>query len=167
MSFKIDFKEKDGKINLIFDGHLDEFVELPEIEVSGHGEIVLNLEKILSVNSLGIRTWLDWIKNFEGKARFQFINCPKCIVMQMNMVEGFIPKNSEVLSFYVPYYCESCDEEKSVLVDVRKNILMGSDVKLNIDKSKICKADCEIEMDVNESKYFKFLKDIEAHKKAS
>lgn len=162
MPFEINFKEEAGVIVLSLSGHLDEFVELPEIEVSGKGTIKLDLEKVQSVNSMGIRSWLEWIKNFEGKAHFIFSKAPKCFVMQMNMVEGFLPKGSMVESFYVPFYCETCDNEVNLLVNVATDILWGDEISLKIDKKKVCKQDCDIEIDVNEVKYFKFLKDNES-----
>lgn len=156
MSFEIKKSQSDGKTVFSFFGQIDEEAKFPVVsDVSG--EVVIDLDGVKAINSVGIRTWLQWFKSF-GDCHYTFLKCPKSVVMQMNMVEGFLPDNSYVQSFYVPYYCESCDEEIAQLFNVGQEITVGNGgFNITFDSTKICSDGTAAELDANETKYFKFL----------
>jgi hypothetical protein len=78
------------------------------------------------------------------------------------MVQGFLPQNTQVSSFYVPFYCEKCDYEGGHLFTVGREVSMeGGNLVVNFDGKAAaeCKeSECGVEMDVTEAKYFQFLK---------
>ena len=155
MSFEIKQEEKNGQKYFFFCGTIDEEAQFPEIDTGTNA--VIDLTDVQAINSIGIRSWIMWFKNHQA-THFQFLNCPKALVMQMNMVEGFLPDGAEVLSMMVPFYCEDCDEEKEILFEVGKNVIIqGDQVQLSYDKTNICGGDCEPELDVSEAKFFRFL----------
>lgn len=165
MSFEIQKSEQDNKPLLKFKGGIDEEAQFPTIEGLS-GEVFVDLKDVSAINSIGIRAWIRWFSSMSS-VQFNFINCPKALVMQMNMVEGFLPASSKVSSLEVPFYCEESDEEKDVMFEVGKEIIIdGDQVKLQFDKSNICGGDCEPELDVNEAKYFRFLVQMTGHKAA-
>ncbi len=155
-------------IVLTFEGTIDEDVQFPPVDLSGHSKITIDLQAVKAINSVGIREWLNWIRPIADKAVIELINCPKALVFQFNMVEGFLPKNAHVHSFYVPFFCEKCDREDNVLFTVGHEVsVKAGNVAIQFDakKSDLCKKgedDCEVEMDVTESKYFQFLKKMAA-----
>jgi hypothetical protein len=156
MSFEVKNTEISGKPCYQFCGQIDEEVVFPVVD-NMPGEVVIDLEKVSSINSVGIRAWIEWFSQFE-QTHFSFLKCPKSMVMQMNMVEGFLPEKSDVLSLEVPFYCEDCDEEKGVLFEVGKEIIIeNGQVSLHYDKSSICPDSCDPELDVSEVKFFRFL----------
>ena len=156
MSFDITKSQKDGATLFVFSGQIDEEAKFPVVQ-DVSGQVVMDLNGVKAINSVGIRTWLQWFSSF-GDCNFVFENCPKSVVMQMNMVEGFLPPSSTVKSFYVPYYCESCDEEIDQLFTVGKKIKVANgDVKIEFDPTKLCSDGGTAELDANETKYFKFL----------
>lgn len=158
MSFEVKNDQFNGKPCYVFVGQIDEEAIFPEISEMGT-EVVIDLGKVTSINSVGIRSWIMWFGNFAD-TKFTFMNCPKALVMQMNMVEGFLPAKCEVISLEVPFFCEECDKEIDVLFHVGKEIIVeGEQVKLNYDKSKICPDGCDPELDVSETKFFRFLLD--------
>ena len=71
------------------------------------------------------------------------------------MVAGFLPDNGKVESFYVPYYCDATGAEKMVLFSEGKEFT-GADVNPPEDVKDDDTGD-EMELDVIEAKYFKFL----------
>lgn len=156
MSFEVKKGEVDGLTLFHFCGQIDEEAVFPSLGELG-AQTVIDLKEVSAINSVGIRSWIMWFGNFTG-THFIFINCPKALVMQMNMVEGFLPEKSEVRSLEVPFFCEDCDQEKNVLFYVGKEILFeNGQVKLNFDRSTICKDGCDPELDVSEIKFFRFL----------
>jgi hypothetical protein len=150
-------------LTIALSGTIDEDVTFPKVEEGAFKKIVLDLKEIKTINSVGIREWLNWIKPLSEKYEMILENCPKAMVFQFNMVEGFLPPKAKITSFFVPFYCESCDREDNVLFTVGKEVTAsGGAVKIEFDlqKANLCKkpAPCDVEMDVTEAKYFQFLK---------
>lgn len=160
--FKATQQQEGANLVLSFEGTIDEDVSFPSVDASAANSVVIDLHGVRSINSVGIREWLNWIKPLADQKPMVLQRAPKAIVFQFNMVEGFLPKNASVTSFYVPFYCDTCDKENNVLFSVGKEVTVESgQVKLHFDmqQANICKGpDCELEMDVTESKYFQFLK---------
>lgn len=141
-------------LNVQMSGIIDEDADFSQHPLSSFQNIEFNLEGVKSINSCGIREWIKWIETSSG-SQITFEKCPKVIIDQMNMVDGFLPKNGKVLSFFVPYYNESSGAEKNILFNsgvefVGAQLNPPSDIKDDDGN--------EMEMDVIETKYFKFLK---------
>ncbi|MCB0377244.1 MAG: hypothetical protein KDD33_02010 [Bdellovibrionales bacterium] len=166
MSFTIKKEEKDGKPFLIFSGAIDEEADFPQFGPLGP-EVIVDLKEVQSINSVGIRSWLIWFTD-QKETLFIFEGCPKAVVMQMNMVEGFLPEKSKVHSMVMPFYCEKCDKEIDRLFEVGKQILIqGEDVEVKFDASQICEPGCEPELDINKAKYLRFLVRLEQQNQAA
>ncbi len=142
-----------GKLTLAMSGTIDEDADFSQIPLAGQPEIEVELGQLKSINSCGIREWIKWLGN-ASQAKISFINCPKVIIDQINMVDGFLPANGKVLSFFVPYYNDDSGSEKNVLFRYGTEFTEGS-VK---PPSGVKDGEGhEMEMDVIEAKYFKFL----------
>lgn len=166
MSFEMSKVEKNGKVYFRLVGHIDEDASFPVFN-SLSGNVYIDLKDVKSINSVGIRSWIKWFSSFQG-VHFIFQSCPKAIVMQMNMVDGFLPQNSQIESIDVPFYCEKCDKELDVHFYVGTEIkIENGQVKLDYDKKSICSESCHPELDVNEKKYFKFLLKTSASSQAA
>ena len=156
--FKSTPTENGANLRLAFAGTIDEDVEFPAIEAGKYQSITLDLSAIKAINSVGFREWLNWIRPLAEKSDFVLENCPKAMVFQFNMVEGFLPPRSKVASFFVPFYSEGEDKEANVLFTVGKEVTAnGGSVSINYDPKAAGMPD-DMEMDVTESKYFQFLK---------
>jgi len=160
--FKHTVKQAGDTLHLAFEGAIDEDTEFPSLNLSLAKKVVIDLNGIRSINSVGIREWLGWIRPVAQTAEITLERCPKSMVLQFNMVDGFLPPNTKVTSFYVPYFCEKCDFEGSHLLTVGKDVVNEAGaIKVNFDAKAAGKCGqnpCEIEMDVQEAKYFQFLK---------
>jgi len=156
MALNVELKKIGGVHCFQFSGHIDEVSVFPEIP-SDIGKVVIDLEKVAAINSVGIRSWLQWFDGFQG-ATFTFKNCPVPIIMQMNMVEGFLPSGSKVESFFVPYFCEDCDKEFQEKFILDRDVFVENGAyRLASDYHVQCSKGCSPELDTNEAKYFRFL----------
>ena len=135
-------------------GVIDEDADFNPHNLAGAPALKLHLGKVKSINSCGIREWIKWISN-AGSVPIHYFDCPKIIVDQINMVQGFLPASGKVQSFYVPYYSEEAGSEKSVLFSYGKEY---GDQGLNQPPSVKDDDGNAMDMDVVEAKYFKFLK---------
>ncbi len=153
---KLDVKmvKNSDKLNLEMSGSVDEDVDFQQYSLAGSAQIDIDLKGIQSINSCGIREWIKWIST-GSSSKITFSNCPKVIVDQINMVDGFLPTNATVHSFFVPYYNEESGSEKNILYRLGHEYKDGS---LNPPADVKDDAGAVMEMDVIESKYFKFIK---------
>ena len=156
MTFSMTQSVQDDQLFVSFAGPIDESTEFNSIEPTPH-PVVIDLSQVTSINSVGIKAWITWFEQYKD-IEFEFVGAPQALVMQMNMVQNFLPNGSHVKTLQLPFYCDSCDKEFSKLVEVGKDVTVENDqVKITVDPSIDCENDCEIELDVNESKYFRFL----------
>lgn len=138
---------------VILSGVIDEDADFAPHSLAGASDVLVNCDEIKSINSCGIREWINWISAAKGSVVYE--KCPKIIVDQVNMVQGFLPSSGKVSSFYVPYYSEDSDEEKIVLF--REGQEFNTEGELQAPTVTDSKG-AEMEIDVIEAKYFKFLK---------
>lgn len=135
-------------------GVIDEDVDFTAHSLDGAGQVEFQLKDVKSINSCGIREWIKWIGTAKT-APVVYHECPKIIVDQINMVQGFLPAAGKVMSFYVPYYNDDAGSEKNVLFTSGKEF---SDAGVTPPAEVKDDSGNVMEMDVVEAKYFKFLK---------
>lgn len=142
-----------GKTQIDIIGSIDENFNQFTKDIPKTGEVEISLQALKSINSTGIREWIKLMQSIPG-AQISFTNCPKIFIDQVNMVSGFIPTSSKVLSFYVPYYNEDLDKEALVLYKFGENYTSNS-VQVQ-DHHKDAQGNM-FELDVVKAKYFKFI----------
>ncbi|MBK9040445.1 MAG: hypothetical protein IPL83_15000 [Bdellovibrionales bacterium] len=159
--FKTDKKWQGDRLILSFQGDIDENAEFSKIDLTGVKKATFDFSGIRFVNSIGLRGWLLWIRKASGM-ELQFVKCPRNVVDQMNILEGFLPSNALVESFYIPYYCSGCDHTEMHLVHRGKDYKEGTaDAKEGIlvqDGFACPKCGAVAELDVLKERYFNFLK---------
>jgi anti-anti-sigma regulatory factor len=155
MAFSVDSKLNGDTLVLEVKGSVDEDSNFTPPNLGSASRVVLDLNHVTAINSVGIREWIKWVKTMPASLQLSVRNCPKIIVDQINMVAGFLPAGTVIESFYVPYYADSSGNEKMVLFTNGKEF-KGSD----LFAPDVVKGEGgeEMEMDVIEAKYFKFLK---------
>ena len=135
-------------------GVIDEDNELTDlVEKIPVGTAVIDLGEIERINSCGVRDWVNWLSKLEtGGTRSVLVECSPAIVAQINLVNNFTG-NGVVKSFYVPYFCPECDEEKVLLVE-------ATDMGPPPHEPPTCRCDeCDLVMDFDDmpDSYFAFL----------
>lgn len=133
-------------------GVIDEHARLPEFKPGAI--VVVHLAKVSAINSVGSRTWLGWVQRLRPPIKIQLEECPVVFVKSFNMVRGFLSPNSEVTSFYVPYYSETTGERKDVLAVKGRHFAKGRQLKLSPPVDGQGHA---MELDVVEPAYLAFL----------
>jgi len=135
-------------------GVIDEDFIFSQHPINEGKTLDFDLSEVKGINSCGIREWIKWMETVK-EAKINLQHCPKVIVDQMNMVQGFLPANGQVQSFFVPFYNEDSGEEKMVeFVSGKEFTDQGLVSMPKVQDS----AGQDMEVDVIESKYFKFLK---------
>ena len=135
-------------------GVIDEDNELGElVDKIPNGTAVIDLGEVERINSCGVRDWVNWLSKLETNGtRSVLVECSPAIVAQINLVNNFTG-SGVVKSFYVPYFCPECDEEKVLLVET-------SDMGPPPHEPPTCRCDeCDLVMDFDDmpDSYFAFL----------
>jgi anti-anti-sigma regulatory factor/predicted Fe-Mo cluster-binding NifX family protein len=116
-------KTSDGGITLFkLAGTIDEQFEGKKIAsgVKG-GTLILDLAEIERISSFGIREWVDFITSVSSKvSSLWFVECAPKVVDQFNMVANF-GGAGHLVSFYAPYRCDYCDDDRRRLVQVAQD----------------------------------------------
>ena len=161
-TFDAKIKEISGNIFKInISGYLNENCELPKVLGQTKDSVVfIDCEYLKGINSVGIRSWILWLKDLEaqGFQRFEFENMHPPVLQQASFVQGFLPNSGTVNSFYLHYYCEDLDQEKEF------KLVLGRDY--NADRMMVPKIREEIvdsknisyELDGSVQKLLKFFK---------
>ncbi|MBT3235292.1 MAG: hypothetical protein HN353_05020 [Bdellovibrionales bacterium] len=152
---KVAESRESDRLELLLSGAIDEDASLPSVDFAGAKSVILDFSGVDHINSCGIRDWVVWIKKIPSEVSVEFVKCKSMAVDQINMIEGFINKDGVVSSFFIPYFCEECDEITNKLVS-RGTDYNGTEITVEEElKCEHCGEDAEI--DVIEAKYFKFL----------
>jgi anti-anti-sigma regulatory factor len=135
-------------------GVIDEDNELADLtDKIPPGTAVIDLGEVERINSCGVRDWVNWLSKIEGKETdVVLVECSPAIVAQINLVNNFTGAGV-VKSFYVPYFCPECDEEKVLLCE-------AADMGPPPHEPPTCRCDeCDLVMDFDDmpDSYFAFL----------
>lgn len=156
LSVAVDADENSDQFIIEFRGPINEDAEPHLNKILANkpnaDKCIFRLKNISSINSLGVRTWIKFLRDFgesHKDTKIYFEECAPEIISQINMIPDFNGK-AEISSFYADYICDNCDNDKLVLFkcdEIPKPLL---DVKCD-------KCDESMEMEELEEEFFAFL----------
>ncbi|WP_413560380.1 hypothetical protein [Bdellovibrio sp. HCB209] len=117
----MDVKVQGSSYEMFLEGPISEKTALYDYNIKNATELILNLEKVTFINSIGVKNWINWTLKIPSQATITLIKCPFVIVNQVNIVHGFLPNRARVQSFFAPFICESCSTEKIELLEQNKH----------------------------------------------
>lgn len=120
-ALQIAIEQTDQNVRLALSGPIDEWADLTPITKYQSGHLVLDLGQINRINSVGVQAWIKTMKSIPDNVSVTWEHVSTAMVMQLNMIANF-RGNSEVRSFFAPYYCEKCDQEHRFLLTVEGDL---------------------------------------------
>ncbi len=151
----MDIEIKNGVYHL--SGRLDEFAEFDSL-LAGPDPLKVNLSKIQSINSIGIRKFLAFTIA-RGPKKSEFYGCTPDFIANVNVIPQMIGMPSDarqIKSFFVPFNCESCKRLDSSLYELAK-LKTDADGDVDLGKHVCSKCGNEMDLDVEKSEFFLFL----------
>jgi hypothetical protein len=148
--FSFEISQESNIVKVKIHGHLDEeFIET-EYSIPQACCVKFDLEKLENINSCGIREFINMLKKIPALTQVEYHNCPSFFVSQVNMVNGFLGANRELISVFAPYIGMKTDHK------VMKHFITSN---LNLaDVPKFMKIENEeYEFDGSVEKFFRFL----------
>ena len=137
-------------------GSVNEDAIFQKPDVAGVQRANIDFNEVDTINSCGVRNWIEWIETFSPQTALNYLNCPKSVIDQVNMIGGLLRPGSAIGSFYTPYYCEDCDQQTMVLFTPGKEFSAGKATPPEGVKCSKCGGPTEL--DIVPDKYFRFLK---------
>ncbi len=154
MEFRITQTENNSKM-VDLSGPINEDAELTLKgildELTDSAKVTFNFTESTSINSLGVRAWVQFLRSASEGRTVSFENCTPDIISQINLIPSFLGK-STVTSFFTNYICEDCNrtEKIHILTDAIQPKQMP-------DKAKCPSCGKEMETEELEDEYFAFL----------
>jgi hypothetical protein len=155
MEITLQIMKKDGFDYVAYVGPINEESEVhlaPLLQSIG-SVCVFNFERVDFVNSCGVRSWINFMREFSKDRKIQFERCTPEIVMQMNMIPSF-KGNAVIGSVFGSYTCVKCSSHKSALFQAGKNL--PASVDINLAPVNCDKCGSAMEFDELEEEYFAF-----------
>ncbi|NRA63543.1 MAG: STAS domain-containing protein [Pseudobacteriovorax sp.] len=109
---KAEIKQTGKETRVFLKGPINEETSrtLSDVYPKAEQTIIFDFEDVDYINSLGIRSWINFLRNIQEGRTIIFENCTPDVVMQMNLIANF-KGAAEVKSFYGEYSCDHCGHE--------------------------------------------------------
>ena len=140
-------------------GVIDEDNRLQSLMSEMRGALLLiDLIDVERINSCGVRDWVAWLDEATRLVpQTVLLDCAPSIVAQLNLVGNFCAR-ATVRSIVAPYYCETCDRERTLVVDAA-DLAHATRPSAPILTCETCGGTCVFD-DIEES-FFGFLAAVE------
>jgi anti-anti-sigma regulatory factor len=111
-----------GDDQLLLSGSIDETAGLMDLLGRAQdGRLVLDLDGVTFINSLGVRDWIRMQAAATQKGiQIELRRVAEVVIHQLNMIIA-TRGTSRVTSFFAPYACDGCGREESLIVDAVAN----------------------------------------------
>ncbi len=156
------FQRTPANLTVQMEGPIGETTPMFNLPLAGLKEIILDMTKTTTINSIGIKQWIMWTVKIPKDCSVQLVNAPFIIAQQASMVVGFTKANMKIASLRLPYICTECDTEHMREAKLGTDYAYGSmgvPPKINIPEEAKCPK-CgkdSAEPDFLTEKTFKFL----------
>jgi ABC-type transporter Mla MlaB component len=111
-------EQRQGATWIALTGHINERTDFTPLR-KGAQRIVLDLSGIDRINSIGVRRWMDFVRDCETAGiELTFERCSPILVNQMSMIRKFMGTRSRVKSILVPYFCAACKHEDDSVLEI-------------------------------------------------
>jgi predicted RNA-binding Zn-ribbon protein involved in translation (DUF1610 family) len=150
MPLKITNSKVGADVLLSFAGMIDENIELPDLKEEIAGRVIVDLENLTMINSLGCRNWSKWLKGIKAKQGIVLRHCSPPFISQVNILQNFVPPEVKIESLLVPYYCPNCNHTETTRFE--------REVASSAPEESPCPS-CggAMEINIDRAKYFHFL----------
>ncbi|WP_141735504.1 hypothetical protein [Oligoflexus tunisiensis] len=112
---QVTVEQQDQQTRLILAGPIDDQAgpalraTLPQMRK----QVLVNFSEVEYFNSLGIRTWVNFLRVLRDGREVAYEHCPMDFLQQINMMPA-LSQGVEIQSFQADFACKSCGFEKSI-----------------------------------------------------
>jgi eukaryotic-like serine/threonine-protein kinase len=113
-SARLTVTEQHGCALVRLEGDIDQTFDTASL-ARRQGIVVVDFDGVRRITSHGVLQWISCLRATNADY-LGFINCRPPVMDQFNLVSDF-PQGGELLTFYAPYLCASCQKETERLIN--------------------------------------------------
>ena len=133
-------------------GELREDSDLAPLADQLRGSVTFNMRDFHRISSDCVQNWINFMRGLGNVDKVRIVEMPVPFAHQANLVSNLLDR-CEVVSFYAPYFCESCGLDDERLINVE-----ALDRQMPAAPEMKCSSCGQLMMfDEIEEKYFGFL----------
>ena len=112
---QVTVEQQDRQTRLILAGPIDDLAgpslrsTLPQMK----NQVLIDFSAVEYFNSLGIRTWVNFLRVLRDGRQVAYEHCPMDFLQQINMMPA-LSQGVEIQSFQADFACKNCGFEKSL-----------------------------------------------------
>jgi hypothetical protein len=111
-------KENGSKLQLKFVGDVDGQFSFPQASLfKPNQQVEVELREFSSMNSEGIRSWIQWHRSLDPSVQISYINAPSIFVNLASIINGLISHPLSLKSFQVQYQSEDGKKTATRIVE--------------------------------------------------
>ncbi|WP_428267052.1 PilZ domain-containing protein [Haliangium sp.] len=109
-----DLLQEADRIRVVIKGDITEASSFDDLVPLLVGRVDFDLSQVSYINSLGVREWISFLRkaNIQG---YEMHACSVPFILQAAVIPSMVGRGT-VVSFFAPYYCESCDHHADRLL---------------------------------------------------
>ena len=156
MTITLNIEKKDQWEKLNYVGPINEDTEVhmaPLVQSLGP-KVIINFKKVESVNSCGVRAWINFLRDAEKGREIIFEECTPEVVSQINMIPNF-KGSARIKSVYASFACDHCDRHEWFLFEEGRNFPQNPGDGVAAPKCSKCGS--TMEMEELEDEFFAWL----------
>ncbi len=123
-----EISEDKGVTIVSFVGDLTEATEFGELPGKLKGKVEFDLAGIRYINSTGLRSWVYFLEALHSVDDYVFSRISPAFARQASMIPKMLGEGN-VISQFVPYFCEECRRESVFLLEVPNDALASDMAK--------------------------------------
>jgi anti-anti-sigma regulatory factor len=100
-----------GLLRLAFRGCIDEHTDLERLLPTLDRAVEIDLSGVERINSLGVRLWVNFLKQATARRPITLVRCAESMVTQFSVIPNTCAA-ATIGSVMAPYRCESCDHSE-------------------------------------------------------
>jgi hypothetical protein len=117
MEFSFKTEDRGGVCHITMTGGFDStagvmLIRLYDLKAA---KAVINLKGIKTINSSGVRGWINFLQTFQQTCAVTLVECSAPIVSHMLMMPSF-KSAAKIDSLYVDFFCPKCEAESASLL---------------------------------------------------
>ncbi len=113
--FTAEVQENIDTICLKLSGKIGIETKLPAISNNAK-TLFVQMAEVKYINSYGLSVWKKWMDEKVSVKKIILDSVPVVFIKQLQTFHNLISSNTEIKSFYVPFYSDELEEQKEVLL---------------------------------------------------
>jgi hypothetical protein len=147
-----------ARTTIFLSGDINEHADFGRLakELPASGTLQFDLREVQSINSCGVREWMQFMRQFISGRALVMVRCSPAIVLQLNSVHNFRGA-ARIESVVAPYVCGKCGNEEEHVLDLARDVVVDKDKSMHVPSFRCAECSTALEFDDVPERYLRFI----------